>query len=119
MEKAATEAKPAVSVHAALLASGPSGAVERASEAALDDAAAVALLQAGHNIVVCGDTKAATKAKAKELTIAGFGGYDEDPPHNDRGRIRALAHFHPPGRTPEVHVFFEDRPKRHSSRRST
>jgi len=40
---------------------------------------------------------------------AAFGGFVEDEAHVGAGRM-ALPHFHPPGRLPPVHVFFEAPP---------
>jgi hypothetical protein len=83
--------------------SGPEGAVER-GETPIKDDDAVIRLQAGGDIVVCSSHRRANRSKARELIEAAFGSFIEDAAHGGR---MALPHFHPGGRTPEVHAFFE------------
>ena len=79
-------------VYEAVRIPGPDGAVERADEP-ISDADAVARLQSGKDIVVCGGGRRANRNKARELTMTAFGGFEEDEAH--QGRM-ALPHFHPP-----------------------
>ena len=105
----ATAPEPAeVVIYEAERIPGPDGAVQR-GDTAITDEAAVARLQGGEDIVVCGEERRANRNKARELTEAAFGGFEEDEPH--QGRM-ALPHFHPPARDPdETHAFFEAPPK--------
>jgi hypothetical protein len=100
------------SVHKAEPIPGPDGTVEW-SDDPISDAEAVLRLQQGLDIVVRGSARRANRNKARELSQAAFGGFEEDPPH--QGRM-ALPHFHPPGRSPDVHAFFEA-PPRHARKR--
>jgi len=107
---------PPFGVYEADRDSGPRGIVYRSDNPITDDVA-IRWLQNGADVVACGPDSALNRAKARELTVAAFGGCTPDAPHGKGGRDRALAHFHPPGRTPEVHAFFEEWPRRHASRR--
>ncbi|MGL4554153.1 MAG: hypothetical protein ACRC33_23565 [Gemmataceae bacterium] len=69
----------------------------------------------GRDIVVRGPNRRANRNKARELTQMAFGGFQEDQAHQEAGPM-ALPHFHPPGRVPEVHAFFEA-PPLHSRRK--
>jgi hypothetical protein len=80
------------SIHEAVRIAGPDGAVER-SDDPISDADAVLRLQSGRDVVVCGPQRRANRNKARELTTAAFGGFEEDEAH--QGRM-ALPHFHPP-----------------------
>jgi hypothetical protein len=103
----------AVTVHAAERLSGPDGAVQR-GDAPISDDEAVALLQAGRDIVVCGPARRANRNKARELMTRAFGGNEAEEPHEGR---MALPHFHPPGHTPEgIHAFYEA-PPRHAKKK--
>jgi len=86
---------------------GPDGAVER-GDAPISDDDAIVRLKGGGDIVVCGEERRANRYKARELTEAAFGDSVEDAHHEGR---MALDHFHPGGRTPEVHAFFEAKPR--------
>ncbi len=80
----------------------------------LSEAAAIARLKSGKDIVVCEGGRRANRNKARELTGAAFGGAEEEQPHEGR---MALPHFHPPDHTPEgVHAFF-DSPPRHARKK--
>jgi len=92
--------------------SGPNGTVER-SDTPITEEEAIVRLKGGGDIVVCSDERRANRNKARELTEAAFGDFEEDPPH--QGRM-ALPHFHPGSRTPDVHAFFAA-PPRHARRR--
>jgi hypothetical protein len=91
---------------------GPDGTVEWWGNP-LTDAAAVARLRQGLDIVVRGPVRRQNRNKAGDLMVAAFGGAEEDQPHGGR---MALPHFHPPGRSPEVHAFYES-PPRHAKKR--
>lgn len=94
---------------------GPDGAVER-EDRPLADADAISRLQSGGDIVVCGGPRRVNRNKARELTLAAFGGVEEDGAH--QGRM-SLPHFHPPNRAPEgVHAFFEALPRHARKRKS-
>lgn len=101
-------------VHAAERIAGPDGTVEW-EPTTLSDADAVAHLQQSADIVVRGRERRENRNKAREIMTMAFGGSEEDQPH--AGRM-ALPHFHPLGRTPEVHAFFES-PPRHAKRRKS
>jgi hypothetical protein len=73
----------------------------------MTEAEAIARLTNGEDVVVRGPTWRGNRDEAMRLTGLAFGGHEEDPPHSGR---MALPHFHPPGRTPEVHVFFDSLP---------
>lgn len=103
----------AVLIYAAYRMSGIDGAVER-DDTPLSESAAIERLTEGGDIVVSGGRKGrANRNKARELTIAAFGGFAGDELHDGR---MALYHFHPPDRNPEVHVFF-DTTKRYAKKR--
>src|SRR5690349_6927572 len=105
---------PAVAVYEAEPIPGPDGTVEW-WDSPISDAAAIARLQAGEDIVVRGPDQKANKNKAKELMTAAYGGYEEDAPH--RGQS-ALPHFHPPNQTPEgIHAFYETTRRRAKKRK--
>jgi len=93
---------------------GPDGTVLRGTS--LSDADAVARLQRGDDVVVCGDDGWANRVKAEQLGNTAFGACDWDKAHDDKGRWRALPHFHPSSGTPRVHIFYERRPTKHASR---
>jgi hypothetical protein len=104
---------PTVEIYEAERIPGPDGAVER-GDVPISENDAIARLQAGKDVVVCGKERRANRNKARELTQAAFGGFEEDAPHDGR---MALPHFHPPNRTPEdTHAFFEA-PPRHARKR--
>jgi hypothetical protein len=103
---------PPVVVYEAERIPGPDGTVERGHAPIAEDEAIVRL-KGGGDIVVCSADRRANRNKARELTEAAFGGFEEDQPH--QGRM-ALPHFHPDGRTPDVHAFFEA-PPRHARRK--
>ncbi len=110
MSSAATP--PPVTIYDAERIPGPDGAVER-GDAPITEDEAILRLKGGHDIVVCSDERRANRNKARELTEAAFGDFDEDQPH--QGRM-ALPHFHPGSRNPEVHAFYEA-PPRHARRK--
>ena len=91
---------------------GPDGAVER-GDAPIAEDEAIVRRKGGQDIVVCSGERRPNRNKARELTEAAFGDFEEDAPH--QGRM-ALPHFHPGTRTPEVHAFFEA-PPRHARKR--
>jgi hypothetical protein len=91
---------------------GPDGAVEWYDEP-LSDAEAVLRLQQELDIVIRGPLRRENRNKARTIMVASFGGFDEDEHHSGR---MALPHFHPKGRAPEVHAFFES-PPRHAKKR--
>jgi hypothetical protein len=102
-----------VTIYEAERIPGPDGAVQRGDNP-ISEPNAVARLQAGEDIVVCGGERRANRNKARELMTTAFGGFEEDEPH--QGRM-ALPHFHPTDRTPEgIHAFFEA-PPRHAKKR--
>lgn len=102
-----------VGVYKAEPVPGPDGAVEW-WDPPLSDAAAVARVRAGSDVVVRGTDRRANRNKARGLMIAAYGGFEEDKPH--QGRM-ALPHFHPPNHLPEgIHAFFEA-PPRHAKKR--
>lgn len=103
---------PAPTVHKAEQLSGPNGTVEW-WDAPTSDAEAIDRLQQELYIVVRGPIRRDNRNKARELTMAACGGFEEDKPHNGR---MALPHFHPAGRVPEVHAFF-DSPPRHAKKK--
>jgi len=106
-------ANPVVAVYEAEPVPGPDGAVEW-WDPPISDAAAVARLQAGDDIVVRGVARRPNRNKAMELMTLAYGGFDEDGHHGGR---MALPHFHPPEHTPEgIHAFFEA-PPRHAKKR--
>ncbi len=92
---------------------GPDGAVER-GDAPISEDEAIVRLKGGGDIVVCSAVRRANRNKARELTEAAFGDFEEDQPH--QGRM-SLPHFHPASRAPDVHAFFEAKP-RHAKRRT-
>ena len=91
---------------------GPDGTVERGNTP-IAEREAIVRLKGGGDIVVCSDERRANRNKARELTEAAFGDFEEDAPHTGR---MALPHFHPGSRSPEVHAFFEA-PPRHAKKR--
>lgn len=93
--------------------SGPDGAVEWWGDP-LTEADAIARLQTRDDVVVRGPSWRSNRDEAMRLTLVAFGGHEEDPPH--QGPM-ALPHFHPPGRVPEVHVFFDQFPAPYARRR--
>jgi hypothetical protein len=93
--------------------SGPDGAVEWWGPP-LTEAQAVARLNSGGDVVVRGPSRRANRDAALRLADAAFGGHEEDQPH--QGRL-SLPHFHPHGRSPEVHVFFDSPPAPYARRR--
>jgi len=110
---ASTEEPAVVAIYEAERIAGLDGAVQR-GDAPLSEADAIARLQGAEDIVVCGEQRRANRNKARELTEAAFGGFEEDEPH--QGRM-ALPHFHPPDRDPdETHAFFEA-PPRHARKK--
>ncbi len=106
---------PAVTIYEAERIPGPDGMVER-GDAPISEADAIAYLQAGRDIVVCGPERRANRNKARELTVQAFGGFVGDEVHEGR---MALYHFHPLNRTPEdTHAFFETK-RKHARKRKT
>jgi hypothetical protein len=87
---------PACAAFQAEAMPGPDGAVEWWGEP-ITEAEAVQRLQQGLDVVVRGSDRRTNRNEARRLTVAAFGGFDEDQPH--QGRM-ALPHFHPPGRAP-------------------
>jgi hypothetical protein len=92
---------------------GPEGAVEWWGDPLLE-ADAITRLQNGNDVVVRGPSRRDNRDFAMGLTDGAFGGHEEDPPH--QGRM-SLPHFHPQGRTPEVHVFFDSPPAPYARKR--
>src|SRR5207249_11702393 len=78
-------------IHEATLASGPSGAVLKGAE--IDFAVAVALRQAGLDIVVCGDHVSANRQLAQAIECAVGPATRPQKPHTLAGPF-ALPHFH-------------------------
>src|SRR3989442_13872383 len=103
---------PSPTVHKAERIPGPDGTVEWWDEP-LSDAEAVARLKQALDIVVRGPVRRENRNKARALMQRAFGNFEEDKPH--QGRM-SLPHFHPSGRSPEVHAFFES-PPRHARKR--
>jgi hypothetical protein len=93
--------------------SGPDGAGEWWGDP-LTEANAIARLQSGGDVVVRGPSWRGNRNEAMRLALLAFGGHEEDPPH--QGPL-ALPPFHPPGRSPEVHVFFDRFPAPYARRR--
>jgi hypothetical protein len=93
--------------------SGPDGAVEWWGDA-LSEADVIFRLQCGEDVVIRGPSSQANRQEGMRLADLAFGGQEEDPPH--QGSM-ALPHFHPPGRSPEVHVFFDRYPAPYARRR--
>jgi hypothetical protein len=92
---------------------GPDGAVEWWGDP-LTDAEVVGRLQNEDDVVVRGPSWRGNRDEARRLTVLAFGGYEEDSPH---GGPLSLPHFHPAGRFPEVHVFFDSPPAPYARRR--
>jgi hypothetical protein len=86
--------------------SGPDGAVEWWGDP-LTEAQAIIRLNRGGDVVVRGPTRRDNRNVAMQLVDDAFGGHEEDQPH--QGQM-SLPHFHPHGRSPEVHVFFDSLP---------
>src|SRR5436309_2168116 len=105
-------AEPAPTIHRAERIPGPDGTVEW-RDSPITEAEAVSRLRRGLDVVVRGPNRRDNRNRARQLMVTAFGGFEEDNPHNGR---MALPHFHPPGRVPEVHAFFES-PPRHARRR--
>jgi hypothetical protein len=89
--------------------------VER-GDAPITELAAVARLQAGGDIVVCGPERRANRNKARELTERAFVGFEGDEVHDGR---MALYHFHPLDRNPEDTHAFYDTPRRYARKRKS
>jgi hypothetical protein len=107
--------EPVAEIHEAERIIGPDGTVEK-GEKNISENDAVARLKSGIDVVVCGAERKANRNTARKLMESLFGaGCEEDQPH--AGRM-ALPHFHPPGRIPEVHAFFEA-PPRHARKKKT
>jgi hypothetical protein len=92
---------------------GPDGAVEWWGNP-LTEAEVIARLQNKVDVVVRGPSWRDNRDEARRLTVLAFGAYEEDAPH--QGPM-ALPHFHPQGRSPEVHVFFDSLPAPYARRR--
>jgi hypothetical protein len=86
--------------------SGPDGAVEWWGDP-LTEAAAIIRLKGGEDVVVRGPTRRDNRNAAMRLVDHAFGGHEEDQPHEGP---MSLPHFHPRGRLPAVHVFFDALP---------
>lgn len=73
----------------------------------LTDAQAIARLQAGFDIVVCGGpSKQARKDKAQQLMNAAYPGWAQH--HNPHRGAYSLPHWHPPlFQPPELHAFYD------------
>jgi hypothetical protein len=82
----------------------------------LDEAAAVRRLHAGQDVVVCGPNRVTNRLLAERIGMAAFGTCDHEDPHLSAGP-RALPHFHPVAATARVHIFYELRPPKVTSRR--
>jgi hypothetical protein len=81
----------------------------------LTEQEAIARLQNGEDVVVRGPKKRGNRDMAMQLASTAWGpGCEEDQPH--QGPL-ALPHFHPPGRTIEVHVFYDSPPQPYARRR--
>ena len=107
-------ANPAtVLIYQAERVAGPDGAVERGDTPIAEDHAIVRLRSSG-DIVVCSGERRQNRNKARDLAQAAFGSFVEDQPHEGR---MALPHFHPGGRTPQVHAFYEAPPRRAKRKR--
>jgi hypothetical protein len=94
---------PAPTPYRAERMGGADGAVEWWGDP-LTEADAIARVQNGEDVVLRGPSRRQTRDAAMQLTDDAFGGHEEDQPH--QGRM-SLPHFHPAGRNPEVHVFFD------------
>lgn len=83
---------------------GPEGVVEWWGEP-LTEADAIARICSGEDVVVRGPSRRVNRDEAIRLTHLAFPGQpEEDRPHGGR---MSLPHFHPHGRVPDVHVFFD------------
>src|SRR4051812_41733770 len=103
---AAPPPSPPCAAYQAETMPGPDGAVEWWGEP-ITEADTILRLQQGLDVVVRGSDRRTNRNEARRLTVAAFGGFDEDGPHEGR---MALPHFHPPGRAFVVHAFFEAPP---------
>jgi hypothetical protein len=93
--------------------SGPDGAVEWWGNP-LTEADAITRLINGDDIVIRGPSRRGNRDEAMRLADLAFGGHEEDQPHHGP---MALPHFHPQGRSPEVHVFYDSPPAPYARRR--
>ena len=94
----------ATTIHEATLASGPSGGVIRGRE--ITQTAAIALRQAGLDIVVCGDDIKMNRTQAQTIEAA-VGPYQRHVPHRQKTGPWALPHFQQLNPPPEGHSFYE------------
>lgn len=94
---------PSPTIHEAVRASGPLGAV--LSGAVIDFNAAVARRQTGLDVVVCGEDVAANRRLAGAIEAA-VGTCQRSDPHRRAGPL-ALPHFQQDTPPPEGHTFYE------------
>ncbi|HYV37472.1 MAG TPA: hypothetical protein VE988_17335 [Gemmataceae bacterium] len=102
-DRGAKTAPPSV-IHAADLASGPSGGVIRGDE--IDLALAIIRRQQGQNVVGCGDDLKANRRLAEKIEAA-VGPYVRSPPHKQNAGPRALPHYQQQDPDHEGHTFYE------------
>src|SRR5437899_3982554 len=93
-----------ITVHKATLTSGPTGGVIKGAE--IDQLNAVALRQAGSDIVVCGGDVKMNRAQAQAIEAA-VGPYQRHVPHLQSAGPWALPHFQQINPLPEGHSFYE------------
>lgn len=91
------------SIHEAVLASGPSGAVEYGAE--IDFAATVARRRTGGNVVVRGKNVDSNRRLARQIEST-VGPCLRGDPHSSAGP-HALPHYQPRTRPPDGHTFYE------------
>jgi hypothetical protein len=94
---------PLPSIHEAVLASGPSGAVEYGAE--IDFVSAVSHRRRGDNVVVRGDDVDANRRLANSIESA-VGVCRRNDPHRSAGSY-ALPPYQPQSRPPDGHTFYE------------
>jgi hypothetical protein len=92
-------------IHAAELASGPSGAVEY-DEKTMTQQEAVQRRKSGFDIVVRGPAGKANNALARSIEQS-VGSVRWDQPHASRGRDAALPHYQQASGVPDGHAFYE------------
>jgi hypothetical protein len=109
-------ATPAFGVYEVEREPGPDSRVIRGN--LLTDAEAVARLRDGLDVAVCGPDGDASHDKARELAQAAWGAVVHHDAHDTSGRWRSLRHFHPaPYADDTPHTFYEEPPRRTTSRR--
>jgi hypothetical protein len=72
----------------------------------ITEAQAIALRQAGVDVVVCGPDKSANSAKAQAIEQAANGPWRRCKPHVNAGPD-AMPHYQPDPRGPDGHTFYE------------